>query len=118
MSKFWDWDSLYVRHFYHPCTKVKTNAQCFQLGPYHSSGKSYAQIINACASHRKHHEEWDQTSISQQAKNTLEVIETFNVDGWSEYPLSNIFYLLFDNKNEASFRKLLTYLNNWSNEIL
>lgn len=48
----------------------------FSVGPFHSCGKSYAQIINACANYWKHNDEWERSSLSGQAKSTIEVIES------------------------------------------
>ncbi len=89
--------------------------EAFQKGPLHSSGKSYAQIINACANYWKHHEEWDKANLKKSAKITINIFEHLSVDVWSFYPLSQMFCILVGQK--GSFSELLNYLNCWANEI-
>ena len=87
----------------------------FLEGPFHSSGKSYAQITNACANYWKHNDEWDKASLSNQAKGTVAVFNHLSVDAWGSYPLSEMFYALVGEK--GTFRELLDRLNSWANEI-
>jgi hypothetical protein len=87
----------------------------FLKGPFHSSGKSYAQITNACANYWKHNDEWDKTNLSNQAKRTVGVFEHLSVDVWGSYPLSEMFYALVG--ENGSFVELLNHLNSWSNEV-
>lgn len=89
----------------------------FAAGPFHSSGNSYAQISNACANYWKHNEEWERYSLSSQARGTIEVIESLGIDVWCSYPLSQVLYVLFSGKHEATFTQLLNYLNQWSREV-
>lgn len=86
----------------------------FKKGFFHSTGKSYAEITNACANYWKHSDEWDKTKLSKQAKATTEVFEKLSVDVWGTYPLSNMFYVLLG--ENATFKELLSYLNGWANE--
>lgn len=87
----------------------------FKKGPFHSTGKSYAEITNACANYWKHNNEWDKTRLSKQTQATVEVFERLSVDVWGPYPLSSMFYtLLGDN---ATFIELLSYLNGWANDV-
>ena len=96
----------------------KNKSKLLSVGPYHSSGKSYAQITNASANYWKHNDEWERSSLSGHAKGTIEVIESLGVDVWSSYPLSDVFHSLFSNRQESTFDQLLDYLNQWSCEIL
>jgi hypothetical protein len=97
--------------------KGKNKSGSFSVGPYHSSGKSYAQITNACANYWKHNDEWERTSLSGQSIGTIEVIESLGIDVWSSYPLSEVFGVLFSSNQEATFAQLLHFLNQWSCEI-
>ncbi len=95
--------------------KGKNKGSVFLKGPFHSSGKSYAQITNACANYWKHNEEWNRTNLSSQAKGTLKVFEQLSVNAWDSYPLSQVFDTLLG--NHGSFRELLIELNSWANQI-
>ena len=94
----------------------KDKGATFVKGPFHSSGKSYAQIVNACANYWKHNDEWDNCNLSNQARGTIEVFSHLSVDVWGSYPLSEMFHALVGEK--GTFTGLLIHLNNWSNEIL
>lgn len=87
----------------------------FLKGPYHSSGKSYAQITNACANYWKHNDEWNKTDLTKQAEGTIKIFKNLSVDVWEPYPLSNIFDILL--AEDGSFIELLNYLNLWANEV-
>lgn len=97
--------------------KGKNKSSSFSTGPFHSSGKSYAQITNACANFWKHNDEWERSCLSSQAKGTIGVLKNFGVDVWSSYPLSNAFHLLLSSAHEATFTQLLNFLNQWSCEM-
>jgi hypothetical protein len=95
--------------------KGENKGAAFLKGPFHSSGKSYAQITNACANYWKHNDEWDKTNLSNQAKRTVGVFEHLSVDVWGSYPLSEMFYALVG--ENGFFMELLNHLNSWSNEV-
>jgi len=94
--------------------KGENKCVVFKEGPFHSTGKSYAEITNACANYWKHNNEWDKHRLSKQAKATVEVFEKLSVDVWGSYPLSNMFNALLG--ENATFKELLSYLNSWANE--
>ncbi|WP_018016419.1 hypothetical protein [Teredinibacter turnerae] len=93
----------------------KNKGAKFKKGPFHSSGKSYAQIANACANYWKHNDEWDKANLSNQSKSTIAVFKDLSVDVWGAYPLSEMFYALLG--ENGSFMELLNHLNSWSNEV-
>jgi len=88
----------------------------FIKGPFHSSGKSYAQITNACANYWKHNDEWDKRNLGSQAKGTIGIFGHLSVDVWGAYPLSEMFHSLVG--EDGSFAELLNHLNSWANEVL
>jgi hypothetical protein len=95
--------------------KGENKGAVFLKGPFHSSGKSYAEITNACANYWKHSDEWDKTNLSNLAKRTIGVFKHLSVDVWGAYPLSEMFYALFG--ENGSFLELLNHLNSWANEV-
>jgi hypothetical protein len=95
----------------------KNKSKSFLVGPHHSSGKSYAQITNACANYWKHNDEWERTSLNCQARGTIDVFKTLGIDVWSSYPLTQVFHKLFSSSQKATFVQLLDFLNHWSCEL-
>jgi hypothetical protein len=95
--------------------KGEMKGAVFLEGPFHSSGKTYAQITNACANYWKHNEEWDRSNLSKQAKGTISMFDNLSVNVWGSYPLSEMFHALIGEK--SSFIELLSHLNSWANEI-
>ena len=95
----------------------KNKAASFKAGPYHSNGKSYALITNACANYWKHNDEWENGSLSNQAKLTIEAVESLGVDIWSSYPLSQAVNALCVNGKQNIFTELLDKLNLWAGNL-
>jgi hypothetical protein len=95
--------------------KGKNKGMVFVKGSTHSSGKSYAQITNACANYWKHNDEWVEANLSNQAKSTITIFSQLSVNVWESYPLSNMFTILLG--ENGSFGELLIYLNGWANDI-
>ena len=95
----------------------KHKAASFKVGPFHSNGKSYALITNACANYWKHNDEWEKSNLSKQANMTIEVIRSLGIDIWSSYPLSQAIQTLSITDKKNFFSELLGKLNEWAGNI-
>ncbi len=95
----------------------KNKKNYFGAGPFHSNGKSYALITNACANYWKHHDEWKKEELTPQAQSTADVISSLGVDAWSPYPLSEVFSMLLGENQQATFVNLLKCLNQWASDM-
>lgn len=110
----------------------KENA--FKLGPNHSSGESYAYIINAAANYWKHCDEWeiitaasvpdsemmeviirDYERLENIAQRTVNTIE--NASSWSSYTCSNVLAAI-TSAEKISTLALIPILLEWRKTLI
>ena len=87
------------------------------LGPKHRTGRSVAELINAGSNHWKHGPEWSLGAPSNQAKQTLEVIQSLGVDTNCPYPLANTLHEILT-PLPARFVNLVLFLTQWRDAVL
>lgn len=87
------------------------------LGPKHRTGRSMAELINAGANHWKHSPEWSLDAPTNQAKQTLEVIQSLGVDTNGSYPVANTLHEIL-RPLPARFANLVPFLTQWRDALL
>lgn len=87
----------------------------YRLGPVHSSGETYASIINSCANWWKHEPEWwNRGEVPKNGKRSFEKVT--NVSESSSYQLSNVLASICG-RNELSLRNVIPYLEEWRAKV-
>ena len=90
--------------------------EALALDPKHRTGRSMAQLINAAANHWKHSSEWSADAPTNQAKQTLEVIQSLGVDSNGSYPVANSLYEIL-RPLPARFANLIPFLTQWRDAL-
>jgi len=96
--------------------KGKLKFQALSCGPKHRSNQPFAVVTNACANYWKHHDEWEKTSLKENAKKTISILEAMGADVWSSYPTSSTMHTLLA-PHKPRFKNLLPFLKQWAGNV-
>jgi len=91
------------------------------VGPHHTSGQTYARLLNAAANYWKHMEEWDSIAVIARnvdalkkiQKQTVRIIEF--VTPWSDYTCANLLFEL--TIPELRLSSLIPKLEDWRRQL-
>lgn len=87
------------------------------FGPKYKTGHTIAQIVNSAANYWKHNPEWSFDSPITQAKQTLDVLASLNIEtkpGY--YPVMNTLYEILV-PNPTRFANLIPLLIQWRDSL-
>lgn len=91
--------------------------QSLTFGPKHKTGRPIVQIVNAAANYWKHSSEWSLDAPTTQAKQTLEVIASLDIDtDMGHYPVMNTLYTILA-PNPTRFANLIPLLIQWRDAL-
>lgn len=88
--------------------------ELLQLGPTHTTGETWANIIYAAANYWKHSDEWDPANLTHQQRQTAAIVQS--VSQISEYTCSNLLFEL-TTPADARFEHVLPSLLAWRNKV-
>ena len=87
-----------------------------KLGPLHSSGLTFAEIINHAANYWKHHDEWPVGKKKKDAERIIEAFAKLGINQKDDYPLTNLLAEI-NSKKETQFAPLIPLLEQWAKKI-
>lgn len=89
--------------------------EAYSLGPAHSSGATYIDLINSCANWWKHEPEWHNNKVVPK-NGEHSFINITNIAELPSYELSNVLSSLCGTK-KISFNSIMPYLKEWRAEV-
>ena len=87
--------------------------EALKAGPFHRSGKSFADCVNAAANYWKHSSAWKGDAREEFTK---EPIDALGVDPDADYVVINVLHALLSPLPNR-FRSLIPFLAQWADEI-